>query len=81
MPIPHDCRDGFMCAFWRRPEAYLDPAVRAGISTFPLMQRVDEGVERLRDDLASGRWRELHGHLLDLEEYDFGYRLFRTGNP
>jgi hypothetical protein len=33
VPVPWDCRDGFFSAFWRRPEAYLDPAVRAGIST------------------------------------------------
>ena len=25
IPIPHDCRDGFYGAFWRRPAAYLDP--------------------------------------------------------
>src|SRR4051794_26755110 len=25
LPIPHDCADGFYHAFWRRPEAYLDP--------------------------------------------------------
>src|SRR6185295_18476582 len=30
--VPGDCSDGFLSAYWRRPEAYLDPAVRAGIS-------------------------------------------------
>jgi SAM-dependent methyltransferase len=29
--IPHDCADGFLAGYWRRPEAYLDPQVRAGI--------------------------------------------------
>ena len=24
VPIPHDCRDGFLHAYWRRPRAYLD---------------------------------------------------------
>ena len=28
--VPHDCTDGFGAAFWRRPDAYLDPGVRAG---------------------------------------------------
>ena len=28
VPIPHDCRDGFLGAFWRRPERYLEPALR-----------------------------------------------------
>ena len=30
--VPHDCTDGFAGAYWRRPDAYLDPAIRAGIS-------------------------------------------------
>ncbi len=32
--VPHDCSDGFLGAYWRRPEAYLDPAVRLAISSF-----------------------------------------------
>jgi SAM-dependent methyltransferase len=32
--IPHDCQDGFLGAFWRRPAAYLDPNVRRAISGF-----------------------------------------------
>jgi hypothetical protein len=32
VPVPHDCTDGFGAAYWRRPGAYLDPTVRAGIS-------------------------------------------------
>ena len=39
VPIPHDCLDGFYHAYWRRPEAYLDPVVRAGISAFALMDQ------------------------------------------
>ena len=34
VPIPKDCADGFLCAFWNRPQAYLDSDVRAGMSTF-----------------------------------------------
>jgi SAM-dependent methyltransferase len=75
--IPHDCTDGFAAAYWRRPEAYLDPAVRAGISV--LAQRGDEvlgpALRRLAADLASGRWHESHGDLLRREEFDGGYRL------
>ena len=54
--IPHDCTDGFLCAYWRRPEAYLDPRVRAGISSFARMSpaEVERGVAALRDDLATG---------------------------
>ena len=77
VPIPHDCQDGFYGAYWRRPEAYLDPEVRAGISV--LAQRDPEvlapGLERLRADLESGAWAERHADLLELEELDLGYRL------
>ncbi len=25
VPVPYDCTDGFLGAYWRRPHAYLDP--------------------------------------------------------
>jgi SAM-dependent methyltransferase len=76
VPIPWDCRDGFFSAFWRRPEAYLDPAVRAGISTMARREdQLAEGLARLRADLDSGEWARRHGDLLELEEIDLGYRL------
>ena len=30
--LPHDLTDMFFAAGWRRPEIYLNPEVRAGIS-------------------------------------------------
>lgn len=77
VPIPHDCTDGFLHAYWRRPEAYLDPVVRANISVFALMDDAREAafVERLRADLDSGAWHARHGRLSDLDELDCGYRL------
>ncbi|CAM5305131.1 MULTISPECIES: methyltransferase domain-containing protein [Streptomyces] len=75
--IPHDCVDGFGAAYWRRPHAYLDPQVRAGISM--LAQTGDDalapGLTRLADDLAAGRWHTRHAELLGLEAMDVGYRL------
>jgi hypothetical protein len=75
--VPHDCTDGFAAAFWRRPEAYLDPAVRAGMSLFARAadDAASPGLARLADDLRSGRWQEAHADLLDLDELDVGYRL------
>lgn len=74
--IPHDCLDGFAGAFWRRPAAYLDPAVRAGISLFAqLAEEVEQGLERLHADLESRAWQQRNAGLLDLEELDLGYRL------
>jgi SAM-dependent methyltransferase len=77
VPIPHDCLDGFYHAYWRRPEAYLDPVVRAGISAFALMDQpcVEAGLVRLARDLESGQWAGRNGELLDLGELDCGYRL------
>ena len=76
VPVPHDCADGFLAAWWRRPEAYLDPEVRAGISSLSLLEgRLDLGLRRLARDLSSGRWHERFAHLLELEELDAGYRL------
>ena len=82
VPVPHDCEDGFMAAYWRRPERYLDPAVRANISGLALLSATEEraGAERLAADLDSGAWRERHGHLLDLDELDAGYRLVIAGS-
>src|SRR5262245_825590 len=33
VPVPRDCVDGFLGAYWARPEAYLDETVRSGISS------------------------------------------------
>jgi hypothetical protein len=69
--------DGFLHAYWRRPEAYLDPVVRAGISAFALMDAdcVANGLARLSRDLESGDWARRNAELLALEELDAGYRL------
>ena len=77
VPVPHDCRDGFLGAFWRRPEAYLDAAIRDAISGFAQLdpERVRRGVSRLADDLASGRWESRHGGLRHRESLDVGYCL------
>jgi SAM-dependent methyltransferase len=77
VPIPHDCRDGFLMAYWRRPDAYLDPRVRANISVFAQLPvaEVEAMVGALRRDLESGAWVARNGALLSLDAYDFGYRL------
>ena len=77
VPVPHDCIDGFGAAYWRRPRAYLDPVVRAGMSM--LAQTGDDalraGLDRLAADLASGRWHQRHRDLLRRDDFDAGYRL------
>jgi SAM-dependent methyltransferase len=79
LPIPHDCSDGFLGAWWRRPEAYLDPGVRRAISTFGKIDDVDAGLERLRRDLEDGSWQRRYGDLLDRPALEMGYRLIVAG--
>jgi SAM-dependent methyltransferase len=78
VPIPHDCTDGFLCAYWRRPAAYLNPRVRAAMSSFWAVGDVTEPLRRLHRDLDSGEWARRYSKLLDLEECDCGYRLVVT---
>lgn len=77
LPIPHDCQDGFLGAFWRRPEAYLDPHVRRAMSGFTQLapHASGPGLARLAQDLRSGRWDAQFGWLRTQESLDLGYRL------
>jgi len=77
VPIPADCTDGFASAYWRRPEQYLSPSVRASISAFARLDATDvePGVARLEDDLATGAWHERYADLLHLDAIDAGLRL------
>ncbi len=78
VPIPHDCTDGFLCAYWRRPSAYLDPRIRAAISSFWKIPNIADGLGKLAHDLETGAWARRYGGLLDREALDAGYRLVRT---
>jgi hypothetical protein len=73
-PIPFDCSDGFLGAYWRRPAAYLDPGVRSSMSTLAMAGDV-AGLDRLAADLASGHWQRTHADILAANELDVGYRL------
>ena len=75
--VPWDCSDGFQAAYWRRPERYLDPEVRASISTLALLPQamVDDAMTRLAADLASGAWAARNAELLARDEMDYAYRL------
>lgn len=77
-PIPHDCRDGFLSAYWRRPAAYLDPRIRAAMSSFWAIGDVSEALSELERDLDSGAWAQRYAELLDLDECDCGYRFVVT---
>ena len=75
--VPRDMEDGVLGAYWCRPEAYLDPAVRANCSGLALADPavVARGVAALEADLASGAWQRRHAELAEMDAIDLGYRL------
>jgi SAM-dependent methyltransferase len=77
VPIADDCSDGFLCAWWRRPLAYLDDGVRANISSFRVLapDALAAALARLERDVVDGTWAERNAELIAHDEADFGYRL------
>jgi SAM-dependent methyltransferase len=77
IPTPADCVDGFFEAFWNRPEALLDSAVRASQSLWPLIgpEAEERIVGRLARDLESGLWDERFGHLRTMDVFEGSLRL------
>jgi SAM-dependent methyltransferase len=63
IPIPIDCMDGFTEAFYARPEALIDPAVRRSQSAWSFVSEEDQSriVKTLQDDLQSGLWEKKFG--------------------
>ena len=77
VPMPSRCRDEFTSALWDRPELFLEPDLLRASSLWHSLEpgAIERGQQRLRRDLESGRWDELHGHLRSLPELDIGTRL------
>lgn len=77
MPVPFDCVDGFLAAFWRRPQAYLDDEIRRRISGLQLLDErvLERGLRELTNDLESGAWAQRNAILLDRYDLDVGWRL------
>jgi SAM-dependent methyltransferase len=74
VPVPHDCTDGFLGAYWRRPSAYLEPSVRAAISSLATGTTA-AGMSKLTDDLETGDWHRKYENILEQRDLDLGYRL------
>jgi SAM-dependent methyltransferase len=55
IPIPADCRDGFLGAYWKRPRAYLDPGLGSMAK-----QRIRRGASNYwRPQWFETRWQRL----------------------
>jgi SAM-dependent methyltransferase len=77
VPVPGDCRDGFLEGLLTRPEAYLSRRTRSAQSAWRVLGPRVEGraVAALRRDLISGAWDRRHGRWRALDSYDGGLRL------
>lgn len=77
VPVPRDCTDGFGEAFYARPEAFLNPEIRASTSGLVLTSpgAVQRGLDRLEKDLASGAWDQRYGYLREQTERYGAIRL------
>jgi len=73
--VREDLRDWFLLCGKNRPELYLDPQVRAGISMFTAARdqtEIKRGVDKLRNDIVSGRIAEVQGrYAWDGGDYTF----------
>ncbi|MFC0675344.1 class I SAM-dependent methyltransferase [Brachybacterium hainanense] len=83
LPIPLACVDGFSEAYYGRPELLLDAGARRANSAWSFVgPEVEERFERrLRADLASGAWDELHGALRTRPTFDGSLRLLVARPP
>jgi SAM-dependent methyltransferase len=83
IPTPGDCHDGFFEAFWKRPEALLDPEVRSAQSIWALLEPAVERriIERLTAALQSGAWDAQHGYLREQDSLDGALRLVISHAP
>jgi hypothetical protein len=77
VPIPLDCVDGFLEAFYGRPEKLLEERVRRAQSAWSFLAPGLEAraVDQLRADLASGEWDRKYAALRAQPEYVGSLRL------
>jgi|SRR6185312_8552500 len=75
--IPLDCTDGFADAFYGRPEAMLEPAVRRAQSAWSFVAGADQDrfATRLRADLDAGAWDARFAHLRTQPEFIGSIRI------
>ena len=71
--IPEDCQDGFLAAYWKRPEAYLNQSIRQSISSFSKLNNVDMRLASLKRDIDNGIWAENNKDIINKKELDAGY--------
>jgi len=76
--VDNDLKDCFLQVGKQRPHMYLDPRVRAGISSFALVENQEEiilGCKELRKYIASGEIKKI----IELHESKLGDYVFIYG--
>jgi hypothetical protein len=83
VPIPLDCVDGFLEAFYGRPEQLLDESVRRAQSAWSFIdaEATARSIDHLRADLQSGEWDRRYGALRTQPEYLGSLRLLVAHPP
>ncbi|OGP64918.1 MAG: hypothetical protein A2169_05780 [Deltaproteobacteria bacterium RBG_13_47_9] len=74
-PLPCDLSDLNMHAGWNKPELYLNPAARRGMSGFAVADQseIQAGLNLLSRDLKTGEWEKRNGQLRSKGSYDLGF--------
>jgi ubiquinone/menaquinone biosynthesis C-methylase UbiE len=77
VPVPIDCIDGFAEAYYARPEAFLDPAVRRSQSAWSFVPESVQSlfVKTLGDDLKCGAWDQKYGEWRTRPHFEGSLRL------
>ncbi len=76
-PLLHNLLESFAAVDWSRPERYLEPEIRHGISTFTKISReaLSEGLANVSRDIENGTRDKRSGHLRSYSQQDVGYRF------
>ncbi len=78
--VTNALEDLFLYSGKHRPDVYLDPAIRANISSFANLAsptELEEGLEHLREDLRSGRFASIKTRY-DTQVGDYAYVIARV---
>ncbi|MGB9153761.1 MAG: class I SAM-dependent methyltransferase [Alphaproteobacteria bacterium] len=77
VPIPLDCTDGFIEAYYGRPERFLDPGARTACSSWSLVESsvVKRFECELSRDLENGTWESRYGHFRKQPQFDGSLKL------
>ncbi len=80
LPVPAEYVDGFLPAYWRRPQAYLQAQVPQSMSGLQLLPPdvLSRGITELAADLEDGTWEKRNAALLQKQTLDVGWRLLFT---